>query len=380
MFRRSTAVCAAAVLTFYAAKAIAATTTCSTVAACVMGVNAASGYGVEGTSKSSTGVLGTTSYNATSATASKRGVQGIDQSTSSKGYNVGVYGLSTFGTGIRGDSKSGIGAIGTSVSNVGVSGKSGSDTGVSGTSLSSYGVSGTSKTSAGVIGITSSISNNVAGVIGSSPYNSEAESGTGVIGDTYDGVGVQALAESSEFNFPVALQAVAGDQGVTVFEGVSQGSAVASIDGFGNMILAGSLQQNGSPFFRTSGANGSSVTTFGDRISQPTLEDLGEARMVNGKADVLLDARFGASVDARSNYLVFLTPMGDTRGLYVSSRTCKGFTVREVGGGRSSLVFDYRIAAKPYDTAALRLPSTRTLPQLRRNVVTPLRPGVRHHR
>ncbi len=378
MLRRLAAVSAAVALTFYAAAANAATTTCSTVAACVLGVNTATGFGVEGTSKANTGVLGMTSYNATSATAGKRGVQGIDQSTNKKGYNVGVYGLSMYGTGIRGDSKSGVGAIGTSVSNTGVSGKSGSDVGVSGTSLSSYGVYGTSNTSDGVVGKTNSLS--AAGVLGVAPYNTEAESGVGVFGDTYDGIGVEALAESSEFG-GIALQAIAGDEGVTLFEGVdSRGNAAASLDYYGNLIIAGNLQQRGTPFFRTSGASGSSVTTFGDRISQPTLEDLGEAQLVNGKADVPLDARFGASVDAREKYLVFLTPMGDTRGLYVSARTGKGFSVREVGGGHSSLVFDYRIAAKPYDTAALRLPSTAMLPQLRRNIATAVRGGLRRRR
>ena len=379
MLRRSSAAFAVVALASSAAIANAATTTCSTVAACVMGANTGSGYGIEGTSKSGTGAFGITTFNATSASAAKRGVEGIDQSTSTKGYNVGVYGLSTYGTGIRGDSKSGIGAIGTSVSNAGVSGKSGSNFGVSGTSLSSYGVYGTSNTSDGVVGRTNVTTLSSAGVRGLAPYNSEAESGVGVLGDTYDGVGVEALSESSEFG-GVALQAVGGDDGVTLFEAVDRGSAVASLDAFGNLILAGSLQQNGSPFFRTSGANGSSVTTFGDRISQPTLEDLGEAQLVNGKADVPLDARFGASVDGRAKYLVFLTPMGDTRGLYVSERTSKGFTVREVGGGRSSLVFDYRIAAKPFDTAALRLPSARLLPQLRRNVATAMPPGMRHRR
>ena len=380
MLRRLPIATATVLFVMSTAAANAATTTCGTVAACVMGTNTATGYGVEGASKSGTGVLGVTTYNATSAGAAKRGVEGYDQSTSSKGYNVGVYGLSSYGTGVRGDSKSGIGAIGTSVSKAGVVGKSGSAEGVSGTSISSYGVSGTSKTSNGVVGTTAALGESAAGVVGYSPYNDQAESSIGVLGETYDYVGVEAVTESSEFGPSIALQAVGGDEGVMLFEGVSHGGAVASIDGYGDMILGGTLQQNGTPFFRTSGANGSSVTTFGDRMSQPTLEDLGEAQLVNGKADVVLDGRFGASVDAHAKYLVFLTPMGDTRGLYVSERTGRSFTVREVGGGHSTLVFDYRIAAKPYDTAALRLPSTRMLPQLRRNVVTAMRSGPRHRR
>jgi len=53
---------------------------------------------------------------------------------------------------------------------------------------------------------------------------------------------------------------------------------------------------------------------------------------------------------------VFVTPEGDSRGLY-TQQTSDGFQVRENGGGRSSLTFDYRIIAKPLDMKATRLPT-----------------------
>jgi hypothetical protein len=43
---------------------------------------------------------------------------------------------------------------------------------------------------------------------------------------------------------------------------------------------------------------------------------------------------------------VFLTPKGDSEGLYVSDETPRGFEVHEQRGGHSSIAFDYRIMAK----------------------------------
>jgi hypothetical protein len=58
-----------------------------------------------------------------------------------------------------------------------------------------------------------------------------------------------------------------------------------------------------------------------------------------------LDRTFAQTVDVSSDYHVFLTPVGDCRGLYISQRTATGFEVHELGGGQSNVSFDYRIVA-----------------------------------
>jgi len=45
-------------------------------------------------------------------------------------------------------------------------------------------------------------------------------------------------------------------------------------------------------------------------------------------------------------YHVFLTPNGDSNGLYVARKTSAGFEVREHGGGGSNVAFDYRIVVR----------------------------------
>jgi hypothetical protein len=74
-------------------------------------------------------------------------------------------------------------------------------------------------------------------------------------------------------------------------------------------------------------------------------EDFGSAELVHGSAVVSLDADFIQTVNTTREYQVFLTPYGDCKGLYVSSRTPGSFEVHELGGGSASLSFGYRITA-----------------------------------
>ncbi len=83
-------------------------------------------------------------------------------------------------------------------------------------------------------------------------------------------------------------------------------------------------------------------------------EDFGEGKLVNGKAEVKLDPDFAAVVKTK-HYHVFVTPYGDSHGLYVAKRTDTGFEVREQQGGKSSVEFSYRVVAKRKDIAGERL-------------------------
>ena len=45
------------------------------------------------------------------------------------------------------------------------------------------------------------------------------------------------------------------------------------------------------------------------------------------------------------DYKVFTEPDGDCKGLYVTNKTATSFEVHELGGGTSSVEFDYRVMA-----------------------------------
>lgn len=108
----------------------------------------------------------------------------------------------------------------------------------------------------------------------------------------------------------------------------------------GNIFYAGALSH-----FAVA-RDGQRVVTYGCQSTTQTLEDVGSARLMNGVAYVRLHRTFAQSIELQADpYRVFLTPNGDTRGLYVAQKLTNGFIVRETERGRGTLDFDYRIVA-----------------------------------
>jgi len=75
-------------------------------------------------------------------------------------------------------------------------------------------------------------------------------------------------------------------------------------------------------------------------------EDFGSGMLANGAAVVNLDPTFAQTVNTKTEYHVFITPKGESEGLYVVNKTAAGFEVREGHGGRSNIGFDYRIVGR----------------------------------
>lgn len=132
---------------------------------------------------------------------------------------------------------------------------------------------------------------------------------------------------------------------------------IMSLDNAGNLNITGILTQGGAQLTRTKTVTGHPVDTYSAQQSEPTVEDFGQGQLVNGQASVRIDPAFGNTMDQRASYLVFITPDGDSRGLYTTQKSSSGFIVRENGGGRSTLAFDYRIVGKPFGNSSARLPA-----------------------
>jgi hypothetical protein len=97
------------------------------------------------------------------------------------------------------------------------------------------------------------------------------------------------------------------------------------------------------------------VETYSVQSPERWMEDFGSGELQNGVAVVKIDPAFAETVTADGSYHVFITPNGDSKGLYVIKKTADSFEVRESGGGTSSLAFDYRIVAKRRGYEAQRL-------------------------
>lgn len=395
-----------AAATFLALASPGSALTCSSVAACVLGINAGSGVGVEGVSQTnvglygvstanhgidgrsrqSYGVVGYTFANGSTPAGAKAGVYGIDSGSGT--YNSGIIGTSTNGSGVVGKSVYGDGVFATSSHDVGVYGVStalDSTIGVYGIASGVFGGS----SSAGVYGTTTSGSGfGVAGYVtgdGLGVYGYSA-GGAGVGGYTGDGNAVFARAAGTGsgvyvLNVGTGYGVLSYTAGNVPFLGRNSngngadlqgnyigvvGRAPASggfplvltdvagnnlffVDGAGNVAYKGGI----SSFARS--ATGANVRAYTAKTTLPTVEDTGTAQLVNGTAVVRLDPTFASSIDLRSSYRVFVTPNGDTRGLFVTSKSAEAFIVREAQAGRASVSFDYRIVATALGQAGQRM-------------------------
>jgi len=143
----------------------------------------------------------------------------------------------------------------------------------------------------------------------------------------------------------------------------SDADNVFVVDNSGNETISGLLYTSG---FCSSGCvapdkPGPHVLRYTPAESEPTMEDFGEGQVTSGSGYVHLDAAFARTIDQTVNYMVFITPEGDNRGLYVTNKSAAGFAVRESQGGHSTLAFSWRIVAKPYGISAARLPMVTTV-------------------
>jgi hypothetical protein len=143
--------------------------------------------------------------------------------------------------------------------------------------------------------------------------------------------------------------------------GIHTNAPVATLHVAGNEQVDGQLTVNGNLTVLGTKSRAVQTATHGLRklyaIEAPEnwFEDVGWAALSAGHSRVNLDAIFAETVDTHSKYAVFLTPLGDCNGLYVSALDRTGFEVRELQGGTSGVEFQYRVIAKSSGLERVRL-------------------------
>ena len=161
-----------------------------------------------------------------------------------------------------------------------------------------------------------------------------ADAGEGVAGFFQNSSGVEPTVYAYNTD---------GNQIGTLFKTFMAGSKTGTcgIGGNGDMACTGQLKS-----LVDAGGGTRKVETYSMQSPENWMEDFGSGTLQNGVAVVGIDPTFSETVSESADYHVFLTPKGDSRGLYVINETATSFEVRESGGGISSLAFDYRIVAK----------------------------------
>jgi hypothetical protein len=266
-----------------------------------------------------------------------------------QGWRAGVvgFGADPGARGERGGGGDAVGVLGHAEKSVGVWGRSTALPGVLGTATAHAGVYGAGPLgvvgdgTGGWIGV-EGISGSQYGVYGHVDYKNTSDDMVGVFG-------------AAAVNVP-NWESYTGRAGVFV----------GPVDVIGNLTVTGDQVVWGTKSAAARHTDGTHRLLYCVESPESQFEDFGEAQLVKGAAKVKLDRDFAGVADTR-HYHVFLTPYGDSRGLYVSARSRNGFVVREQGGGKSRLRFSYRVVAKRKHVATKRFqkvtrPKTPKLP------------------
>ena len=186
-----------------------------------------------------------------------------------------------------------------------------------------------------------------------------SQSGTAVYATSNSGYGVDVYSAKN-----VAVHAISTSSiGIYAQTGSDPFSPSGNeVPGFlaglfmGPVQIAGSLTVFGSPkHAAVRGSDGSYRALYCMESPECWFEDFGEAQLIAGKSEIKLDSQFASVVKTR-DYHVFVSPYGDCNGLYVSGRTPRGFTVRELKKGLGKVRFSYRVVARRKDIVEERMP------------------------
>jgi hypothetical protein len=259
----------------------------------------------------------------TSSDAGGAAVEGL--STATSGTNAGVYGAAASTTGM------GVAGVATAVT--------GSAFGVYGISDSMYG------TGVKGVGVAASAEGGASSVLSGGGLWGDTSSGTQAILATADDVpAINAYSKSSsQATVFVRNDSTESESEVFSTFGLVLGG-YCNINVVGNLLCSGSV--GGHAVLRDAAGEPRDVALYAVQAPDNWFEDMGSGQLRNGAALVALDADYVQTVNTTMDYHVFLTPKGDCKGLYVANETPGGFEVHEMGGGSSSIAFDYRIVAK----------------------------------
>lgn len=328
--------------------AAAGSTNCATVAACVFGINAAggpgvegeshsadavvgistSGYGVEGVSKTNDGVVGHAAINASSPSTGKAGVSGYDDSTNHKPYNSGVFGVSTYSMGVQGRSTYGPGMLASSYegnaivasagpalylgfTNAGVVAQSTQGDGMIAIGTTT-GIAGFATTGCTVVGCTS-------------PLQNEIPSGAAVTAGTD-----------------------AGGLGLNVFTDANPGLLPNAPDGVGAVIDSGSVGMMITPDRSSTGQPGLIVN---GALAPRDVDSLFQGAIVSGyNAMSVTGDQIGIAVSAASAIVARSTGSG---GVLFQGQTSSGTTTSELDDA-GNLIIAGKLTQKGTIATALR--------------------------
>jgi hypothetical protein len=230
------------------------------------------------------------------------------------------------------------------------------------------GIEGFGTQTAGSIGILGALSNSNG--FSNSYFLLESDDGldSGIWADGADGQEAALIATSDDLSAGIFFNDSAASSTILVLNNYSGGPLGNIARGIGTVLSAGGpggtcgINQTGNlsctgqvKTLVTTQKSARQVETYSVQSAENWLEDYGSGQLNHGTVTVTLDPTFAETVNTGVEFHVFLTPGGDCKGLYVTNKSANSFEVHELGGGTSSIPFDYKIVAKRFGHETERL-------------------------
>jgi hypothetical protein len=235
-------------------------------------------------------------------------------------------------------------------------------------STDGIGIEGFGTQSAGSTGVLGALANSNG--FSNSYFLLESDDGldAGVWADGANGQEAALIATSDDLSAGIFFNDSAASSTILVLNNYSGGptgnvsngiATVMRVGGPGGMCginQAGNLSCTGQMKSVVASKDGSrQLETYTVQSAENWMEDYGSGQLTKGSATIQVDPAFAETANTGVEFHVFLTPGGDCKGLYVTNKTAGGFEVHELGGGASSIPFDYKIVAKRNGLEAQRL-------------------------
>jgi hypothetical protein len=227
-----------------------------------------------------------------------------------------------------------------------------------GAAANGWGIEGFGTQTAGSIGVLGALAN--ASGFSNSFFSLESDDGlnSGMWADGSDGQESALIATADDLSAGIFFNDSSVSSTIVVLNNgggptgnVARGfGTVLRAEGSGGVCginQAGSIACTGQVKTLAATQNGArQVETYSVQSAENWLEDYGSGQLNHGVVTVNLDPVFADTVNTGVDFHVFLTPGGDCKGLYVTNKTAHSFEVHELGGGTTSIPFDYKIVAK----------------------------------
>ena len=273
------------------------------------------------------------------------GTYGMVQSGSTNfaGVQGEYYGSGAQGPGVRGiTNTTGTGTNYTGTTTSAVNGQLGNN------SQYSFGVFGqtTSNTQRRVGGVLGVFNNS--GAWGSLGYRPSTGSTTyGVFANNTDGTFGNGAGRMNTSNYEIKNRIGIGIIS-SFFGGFVKGKEYGLIikgDRFAS-YADGVVISNKSLAIVDKGANGNKIATYAATSTTSDITSKGIGQLVNGNSTITFDKSYSELISSKNPIIVTVTPMGETKGVYVVNVNETGFSIKENGNGNSNVKFYWTVISE----------------------------------